>query len=221
VSVSRLLDALTGVIAVAAICGTGYILLGKHPDNARAGVVESSRSEWAIANRGGHLIGTANAKIVVVEFADFECPFCDSMRPTLDSLRRLNPNVAIRFRHLPNGDIHAHATDAAIAAECAAQQRRFQEYHDVLYNERKALGVQGWTFLAARIGGIDTSAFRDCLSASAAAASAVATDVRDAHELHVDGTPTFFIGGHRITGAVPFQVLVDALGPEGIRPPSR
>jgi protein-disulfide isomerase len=211
--ISRVIDWLTGVIAVVAICGTGYALFRKEPDDARIGIVGVSESDWKIADRGGHIVGKTGATIIVVEFADFECPFCKSMEAALDSLRRLHPNVAVRFRHLPNSAIHPYATDAAVASECAAQQRGFAEYHDVLYKER-ALGKVGWTLLAARVDGIDTIAFKRCLITRAAAATQVAKDVADAQELHIEGTPAFFIGRRRINGAVPFNELVDAVKTE-------
>lgn len=212
-SMSRMIDWLTGGIAVAAICGTGYALFRKEPDEARIGIMEASESDWKIADRGGHIIGKPDATIIVVEFADFECPFCKSMEAALDSLRRLHPNVAVRFRHLPNQAIHLYATDAALASECAAQQRSFAEYHDALYKER-SLGETGWTLLAARVGGIDTVAFRRCLITRAVAATPVAKDVADAKELHIEGTPAFFIGRRRINGVVPFKELVNAVNAE-------
>jgi protein-disulfide isomerase len=221
VSVSRLIDGLTGVIAVAAICGTGYVLLRKQPEDATTGIASVTASESNIANRGGHIIGSTAAEIVIVEFADFQCPFCDSMKATLDSLRRLHPSVAVRFRHMPNSRIHPYAMDAAVASECAAQQRRFPEYHDMLYKESQALGVLSWTLLAARVHGIDTLAFRDCLNMRAAAASAVAKDIADADELRIQGTPAFFIGRHRSMGAVPFRTLVEAVDAERVGTPKQ
>jgi protein-disulfide isomerase len=209
-SLSHAMDRLTGLIAVVAVCGTVYVLYGDKSSPASQAQSTISESQWKIANRGGHVIGPAASDLVIVEFADYECEFCETMRHTLDSLRALHPDVAIRYRHKPITRIHRFATDAAIAAECAAQQGRFTEYHSVLFDHQRQFGAIDWVTFGARTAGVDTLHLRECLERREPAAANIARDVEDASTLKVNGTPVVFIGRRRLSGAVPLETLLDA-----------
>ena len=151
----------------------------------------------------------------LVMFGDFECPYCRDAVPSLARVRaRLEGRVRLVFRHFPIAARHPHAEAAALAAEAAAAQGRFWEYHDLLYAAPKdALEDDDLRAYAAELG-LDAGRF-DADRAGAAAAERVAEDRRSGEESGVSGTPAFFIGGERHRGFYDVEGLVDALEDAG------
>jgi len=110
----------------------------------------------------GHVLGPLNASVRIVEFADFECPACRALQRTLRELRKRHPGtVAVIYRHYPLAG-HFLAMPAAVAAECAAVQGRFESYADLLFEKQDSLNALSWSALAASAGVSDTARFETC-----------------------------------------------------------
>lgn len=164
--------------------------------------------------------GKENAKVTIVEFSDFECPFCERyFRETYPQIKKDyvdTGKVKIYFRHFPL-DFHPAATPSALASECANDQGKFWEYHDLVYKEQaKIAGKTGDTITQqlktwAQSLGLDTATFNQCLDNTVHQAK-VDKDLNDGKAAGVSGTPTFFINGNRIVGAQPyasFKAIID------------
>lgn len=147
----------------------------------------------------GQVLGPANAAITVVEFSDFECPFCAQASATVKRLMNEHPNdIRLVYRHFPLQNTHPNARPAAEASECAAQQGKFWEMHDLLFANQKALAGSDLQRYAAQIG-LQTQKFSGCLS-SEAMAQQVQQDLDAGKQYGVDGTPTFFVNKKKIVG---------------------
>lgn len=158
------------------------------------------------------LRGDAAAPVIIVEFSDFQCPYCRSVAPTLKALlARYAGRVSLAYRDFPLREIHPQAQQAAEAARCAGEQGKFWEYHDLLYaNEAKldAGSLVGY----ARSLGLDGQRFASCL-ASGKFKQAVEEDLQAGSKAGVNGTPAFFINGIFLSGAQPlsaFERVIDA-----------
>ncbi len=144
--------------------------------------------------------GGANAKVTIVEFSDFQCPFCARAQGFLDSLGGQYGNrLKFVYRHFPLSSIHPDAQKAAEASECAAEQGRFWQMHDVIFENQNALSVPDLKEYAKDVG-MDTAKFNSCLD-SGRTAGVVAFDQKDGEKLGVQGTPYFFINGQMVVGA--------------------
>ena len=151
---------------------------------------------------GGSFIGDSSATIVMVEFSDFQCPFCAKQRVELEDLVRRNPStVAVRFRHLPLRSIHPFAETAALVSECAAQQGRFAEYHDALYAHQQEIGKTSWQTFAERAGVASISQFDSCVVQQRLMEKVLA-DERDARRFALTSTPVVIIGKRLYKGFV-------------------
>jgi Na+/H+ antiporter NhaA len=156
-----------------------------------------------------HIRGPARAPVTLVEYADFECPFCGQAEPVIRELLADYGDLRYVFRHLPLTDVHQHATLAAEASEAAAVQNKFWEMHDQLLDHQGALTARDLMRYAAEIG-LDTERFvRDMRNDIGAAK--IAADVDSADLSGVSGTPTFFINGRRHHGAYDIDALSDAV----------
>jgi Na+/H+ antiporter NhaA len=150
-----------------------------------------------------------DALVTLVEYGDFECPYCGRAEPVVRELIREYGELRFVFRHLPLTDVHPNAQMAAEAAEAAARQGRFWEMHDTLMDHQGALTVRDLIGYA-RDMGLDVDAFARDLREHAGAAR-VAEDVESADLATVSGTPTFFINGKRYYGAFDLMALKDAV----------
>jgi protein-disulfide isomerase len=141
-----------------------------------------------------HALGTADAPVTLVEYGDFECPFCGAAYPELKRvLQKLGPKVRFVFRHFPLGEQHPHAQHAAEIAEVAAAQGKFWEMHDLLYQRQAAL-ADGDLVAYARELGLDADRAQRELAAHLHAAR-VRDDFSSGVRSGVSGTPRFFING--------------------------
>ncbi len=162
-----------------------------------------------------HIRGPIDAPVTVVEYGDFECPFCGQAEPVVRELLREFGDVRYVWRHLPLNDVHPHAQLAAEAAEAAADQGSFWEMHDVLLDHQDALRASDLIGYAEQLG-LDVERFTDDLREHAGAAR-VAEDVDSADLSGVSGTPTFFINGRRQYGAYDIATLSAAVRAAGAR----
>ena len=150
--------------------------------------------------RVGRTIGSDGAARTVVVFADFQCPYCAKARLVIDSALRVSPDLfSVRYRHLPLETLHPHAWMASLASECAGDQGRFREYHDVLYGHQDSIGSVSWTDFAKRASVPQLSDFEQCLS-SERHNDAIERDVALARSLGIRGTPSFVVEGELFEG---------------------
>jgi protein-disulfide isomerase len=157
--------------------------------------------------------GAADAKVTIVEFSDFHCPFCKRVQPTLDQLLTKYPSqVRLVYKHMPLDNLHPQARRAAEASWCSQQQGKFWQYHDLLY-EGGPDGSDATLSALAERAGIDVTAFQQCLSAGKAA-EAVQQHVAEGAKLGVSGTPGFFVNGRFLSGAVPLEAFVQVIEEE-------
>jgi protein-disulfide isomerase len=157
-------------------------------------------------------IGPVDAPITIVEFSDFQCPYCQKSVGILKELRHLyGEKIRMVYRDYP-GPNHPYASQAAEAAQCAGEQRKYWEYHDILF-DRQTPG-KGWDFpaLATELG-LQPDTFATCLN-TGRYREEVAKDLQDGFTLGITSTPTFFINGRPLVGANPlaeFQAVIDRL----------
>jgi protein-disulfide isomerase len=157
-----------------------------------------------------HVRGPDEAPVTLVEYGDYECPYCGSAEGTVrELLQSFSEELRYVFRHLPLVDVHPHAELAAEAAEAAGAQGRFWEMHDLLFANQKALEPADLRSRAAQLE-LDVDRFWDEVR-SRAHARRVTEDVRSADESGVAGTPTFFVNGRRHQGAYDTQTLTAAI----------
>jgi protein-disulfide isomerase len=152
-----------------------------------------------------HLRGPLDAPVTVVEYGDFECPYCGQAESVVRELLADFGDVRYVWRHLPLNDVHPHAQLAAEAAEAAAAQGRFWDMHDLLMDRQDALTVKDLLRHAQEVG-LDVDVFREWLK-SRKGATRVARDVDSADQSGVSGTPTFFVNGRRHHGAYDIEGL--------------
>jgi Na+/H+ antiporter NhaA len=145
-----------------------------------------------------HIRGPLDAPVTIVEYGDFECPYCGQAEPVVRKLLADDGNVSYVWRHLPLNDVHPNAQQAAEAAEAAAEQGKFWELHDELLAHQGSLRVPDLVRYAEAIG-LDVALFSDHLRRHEGAAR-IAEDVDSADLSGVSGTPTFFINGRRHFG---------------------
>jgi Na+/H+ antiporter NhaA len=156
-----------------------------------------------------HIRGPEKAPVTVVEYGDFECPYCGLAEPAVRELLSDFGDVRYVWRHLPLTDVHPHAQAAAEAAEAAAKQGAFWGMHDLLLEHQGALTARDLIGYASSLG-LDTERFTTDLRKHAGAAH-VAEDTDSADLSGVSGTPTFFVNGMRHYGAYDIETLSKAV----------
>jgi Na+/H+ antiporter NhaA len=162
-----------------------------------------------------HVRGPIDAPVTVVEYGDFECPYCGQAEPVLRALLRDFADVRYVWRHLPLNDVHPRTQLAAEAAEAAADQGAFWEMHDLLLDHQDALRPSDLVGYADQLG-LDVERFTNDLRVHSGAAR-IAEDVDSADLSGVSGTPTFFINGQRHYGAYDIATLSAAVRAAGAR----
>ncbi|MFY9578221.1 MAG: Na+/H+ antiporter NhaA [Gaiellaceae bacterium] len=156
-----------------------------------------------------HIRGPEEAPVTLVEYGDFECPYCGQAEPTVRELLTDFGDLRYVWRHLPLNDVHPNAQLAAEAAEAAGDQDAFWEMHDLLFQHQDALRPSDVIGYAEQLG-LDTERFTATLDGHADAAR-IAEDVDSADLSGVSGTPTFFVNGRRHAGAYDIQTLTTAV----------
>ncbi|MBR9691585.1 thioredoxin domain-containing protein [Candidatus Woesearchaeota archaeon] len=159
--------------------------------------------------------GDADAPVTIVEWSDYECPFCARFyEQTLGQIREEyidTGKVKLVFRDYPL-NFHANAQKAAEAAECAGEQEKYYEMHDLLFEKGVTGGVSAFKGFAKEIG-LDTNEFDECLD-SGAMADEIAKDMRDGQAAGIQGTPGFIINGQLVSGAQPFDAFKQVIEAE-------
>jgi protein-disulfide isomerase len=148
------------------------------------------------------VIGKRDAAVTIIEFSDFQCPFCKGVQTTLKKILQAHGNnVRLVFRHLPL-EIHPQALPSARAAFCAGEQNRFWQYHDALFASEE-LSPETFNAIASRLG-LDLQQFQTCVT-SESSRLAVVKDSQEARRLGINGTPSFIINGTLLRGAPSFE----------------
>lgn len=155
--------------------------------------------------------GPADARVVVVEYSDFQCPSCRALHNALRQIVPRYPQVRFVFKDFPLEQIHPWAMTAHIAGRCAFQQsaEAFWRVHGLIFDQQDRITpANAWQTMLDFAGqaGLDTSAFRACM-ASDAARQAVAASVTEGQELRIANTPTVFVNGRRIVGGDPNLIV--------------
>jgi len=181
-------------------------LRGKHSVDIR---LEPLRVDVAAT---GPALGPADAPVTIVEFADFQCPYCSKIEPTLTQVRQMyGDEVRLVYRHYPL-PMHNNAERAAQASMCADEQGKFWEMHDGMFANQRALGADQLKATAAGLG-LDAEQFNTCLDSGRFAAQ-VAADAAEGNAAGVSGTPALFVNGRFISGAVPLEQITSIVDDE-------
>lgn len=144
-----------------------------------------------------HVQGGAHAKVTLVEYGDYECSYCGQAYPIVKAVQKvMGKDLRFVFRNFPLTEMHPHAQHAALAAEAAAQQGKFWEMHDLLYEHASKLGDVQLKHYAEQLG-LDLAKFQ---SDTHAAGARVEEDFNSGVRSGVNGTPSFFIDGKRFDG---------------------
>ena len=149
-------------------------------------------------------LGSLEAEIVIVEFSDFQCVYCQEVFSTVREVASLyGNNIRIIFRDFPSSDVHPQALLAAQAGECAQEQGKFWPMHDKLFMNQDNLSPEVMKEIAKQIG-LATAEFNNCLD-TGKYQEEVIDDFKDALTLGVKGTPTFFINGEKFEGVISLE----------------
>jgi protein-disulfide isomerase len=169
-------------------------------------------------NEGAAAMGPENAKVTLVEFSDFQCPFCGRFYPTLKQIeQKYADKVRIVYRQYPIASLHPNAFKAAEASLCANDQGKFWDLHDLMFQEQAQLSVRELKEKAKRLG-MDQKKFDSCLD-SGRYTERVQDDLKEGARAGVTGTPALFVNGIEIPGgAVSFDVVSKALDKELAQP---
>ena len=162
-----------------------------------------------------HIRGPVDAPVTLVEYGDFQCPYCGQAEPVVRELLAGFGDLRYVWRHLPLNDVHANAQNAAEASEAAAHQGKFWEMYDTLLAHQDELGIRDLVRYAEELG-LDVDRFREYMRRRKGSAR-IAEDVESADMSNVSGTPTFFINGRRHYGVYDVATLSAEVKAERVR----
>lgn len=166
-------------------------------------------SHWRDYISKGVRIGPENADVQIIEFADFECPFCGSFHRTMKTLRERYPTqVTLIYVHFPL-PTHRFAVPAARVAECAGEQGRFEAMHDQLFERQESFGLTPWSDYATAAGVRDLVAFDACINRTSGARR-IEEGRELGNNLNIEGTPTVIVNGWKL-GRPPSSEELDAM----------
>ena len=185
-------------------------------DDLASGDVKTVKSNVAVKASGpiddDQVKGSPSAKVTIVEFSDFQCPYCKRFHvesfPTIEEKYITTGKANFVYRDFPLGG-HQYAQKASEAAECANSQGKYWEYHNILFTNQQTLDVASLKSYASTLG-LDTAKFNSCLDNGEMVAE-VKADYDAGVALGISGTPAFVINGKVMTGACPSQSFSDAI----------
>lgn len=211
---------LSGSILVAAVMISGSLIYTRGSDNGQAQIAPDEKVN--VSADDDPVLGSDKAEVVIIEFSDFQCPFCRSF--VEDTLPQLKKNyidtgkAKLVYRDFPLS-FHPGAEPAAQGAECAEDQGKFWEFHDIVFSEQAKQGTGTINFGVKEVKqwadkvGLNAAEFNSCLDLGKYKEE-VAKDADDGNKAGVSGTPTFFINGNRIIGAQPYSVFKSVIDKE-------
>lgn len=160
--------------------------------------------------RRDHVLGPPDAPVTLLEYGDYQCPYCGAAHPIVKALQRqLADSLRFAFRHFPLTTVHEYAEGAAEAAEAAGAQGKFWEMHDTLFENQPALDFESLVGYAEELG-LDVERFATELENQVYAAR-VKEDFISGVRSGVNGTPTFFINGVRHEGSFDYETMLEAI----------
>ena len=175
-------------------------------------MIDAPRHEVALAATDPST-GAASAPVTIVEFSDFQCPYCRQVAPTLKQIRdKYGDRVRVVWKDFPLTQIHPQAFKAGEAGHCAAEQGKFWEYHDRLFANQEALQPTDLKRHAADLG-LDRAKFDACLDSSKYG-DRVREGVAQGSRLGVNSTPTMYVNGRLVSGAQPYEVIAAVIEEE-------
>jgi protein-disulfide isomerase len=198
-----------GVSTLLLAVATTFVVTGgrRHPPPHPPGQFSHrSVTDWREVAQVGHRVGPVGAPVTIVEFGDYQCPFCAKFAAVLDSVSQRHPNdVAIVYRHLPL-PMHAHARVLALAAECADAQGYFAPFQRLLYANQDSVGTIGWEGVAIKQPGLNRALLSKCVRDSTYLGR-IEADVAAAKKLKATGTPTVLINDVLVPGSLTTKQL--------------
>jgi len=171
----------------------------------QGGAEEPTASSVPDISDSDYVFGDKNAKVVLIEYTDFECPFCAKQYDTAKKIKETYGNkIAFVIRHFPLS-FHPEAQKAAEAAECAGEQGKFWQMYDYIFaaNKTKDMSVDKWKAGTKKLG-LNAAKFNDCLDTSKYAQK-ISDSANGGAAAGVDGTPATFVNGELVSGALPFE----------------
>jgi protein-disulfide isomerase/Skp family chaperone for outer membrane proteins len=166
-----------------------------------------------VATQGFPSRGPANATVTIVEFSDFECPFCGGLYPTLKEIEsKYKDKIRIVYRQFPLTSIHPHAQKAAEAALCANDQDKFWQMHDAMFTDQRNLEVTDLKAKAEKLS-LNTATFNTCLDSNKYA-GAIRSEIIEGSKVGVSGTPAMFINGRFLSGNQPYDDIAKVIDDE-------
>jgi len=158
------------------------------------------------------IYGSKDAPVTIIEFSDFQCPYCSRVNPTVERVKQeYGDKIALVFRDFPL-PMHKEAPKAHEAASCANEQGKFWEYHDMLFENQRALALADLKSYAGNLS-LDQAKFDECLDSNKYTAE-VEDDKKAGAAVGVAGTPAFFINGQFLNGARPFESFKELIDDE-------
>lgn len=208
-------------IIIGALMISGAIIYTKPPQSVvetpqklgTAQVISPESKTEIIITEKDHIRGNPKALVTIVEFSDFQCPFCKRFHPTVQQiLENYSDQVRWVYKHFPLDEIHSEARPSAEASECVFEQKGndgFWQFADRLFENQSRLGNNLYTELASELS-LNMSQFNDCLS-SRKYKDHVEANYQEGINLGVRGTPGNFVNGQAVSGAVPYETLKAAV----------
>ena len=199
-------------------------LMGRSRDAAFANLLSTLRKEYGfksmvepdrtkVETQGHPSKGPANAPVTIVEFSDFECPYCGGLFPTLRRVEETyKEKIRIVYRQFPLNNIHPHAQKAAEASLCANDQDKFWQLHDAMFIDQQNLTIEDLKSKAATLS-LNATTFSSCLDSSKHAA-VIRDSIAEGSKAGVDGTPALFINGRYLGGNQPYDEIAKIIEDE-------
>ena len=201
----------TGGFGIGSDSGSGYA--APSPSTGAASPPTRTANVDDLDLNDNYFKGSRNAKVTIVEFSDFQCPFCGRFySETLSQIEQnyINNNkVKFVYADFPLESIHPNAFPAALAARCAGEQDKFWEFHDKLFENQALLSESNYKQWAQELG-LDTDKFNSCFD-SKKYENQIRDDFQDGSSQGISGTPGFIINNQLVSGAQPYQVFEQAI----------
>jgi protein-disulfide isomerase len=195
--------------------GFGWLLWGQAlPPSADGTAGNGEVRRFNVPTDGDPALGPENAPVTIIEFSDYQCPFCVKWHQEVFTRLMTDYKDKVRFvyRDFPLYSIHPQAQSAAEAADCAGEQNAYWEFHTALFSGKYGLGNDAYTRYAAEIG-LNPDKFAQCVS-ERRYKSEVEADYTAATKLGVNSTPTFYINGRGLIGAQPYEAFKQVIDEE-------
>ena len=209
---SKLLKPVVVIILAVGVAAGAAVYLSRGADKR----TDNPNAPQHVEIKGsGHIRGPQKAQLTLVEFGDYECPVCGAWHPFVkELLNRYPQQLRLEFHHYPLVSVHRNAMAGAMAAEAAGEQGKYWEMHDALLEHQHEWGESPnpepmLLGLASGLG-LDLNQFTQSLHSSALQ-SKILQDVTQAQDLHIEGTPTFFINGEQIHPKLSMEDLVQLI----------